>query len=84
MSARARLILSTIAGTLASAIYWWCFFMVAFSITAGDYGPGAAPSSDAARTFTSVAVFAVGLGVYAVGAWFWRRMDLRIAGAGRG
>lgn len=74
------MILSTIAGTLASALYWWCFFAVAFSVTAADYRTDTDAPSDGMRTLTSIVVFAGGLTIYAVGAWLWRRVDLRIAG----
>lgn len=80
MTPRNRLILSTVAGTLASAVYWWLFFMVAFSITAGDYRDDAVEPSQAEALVTCIIVYGGGVVLYAIGAWFWRKMDFRIAG----
>jgi hypothetical protein len=77
---RNRLLLSTVAGTLASAAYWWLFFMVAFSITAGDYRSDSVEPSQAEAMVTSFLVYGGGVVIYAIGAWFWRKMDFRIAG----
>ncbi len=82
MKARVLLAVSLILGTLASGAYWIGFLTLAFSVIGADYRTGEAPS-DAFNSARTVVVWGLGLGIYAVGALLWRRMDFWIAGKGK-
>lgn len=78
MSISAKLVASTIIGSVLTGVYWLAFFALAYGLTGGDYRPGTGPS-DGQRQIAAIVIWAMGFVVYAGLAWAWRRIDFRLA-----
>lgn len=76
---RKALVVSTLLGAIASAVYWGVALSVIYSLVAGDYSPVATnvPSEDG-RRFRSISLVVVAVLLYAAVAWFWRRAEFRL------
>lgn len=75
MRSSLKLLISTIAGAVASALYWVILFQAVYSLSAQDYAP------DVPEHQTSgILPLLLGIGgfvLYVVAAWLWRRMEMR-------
>ena len=79
MAPRSARILSTIVGSIVTGVYWIAFFYIAYALTSGDRRPGT-PGGDSGGTVTAIIVYAIGFALYALVAWVWRSIDLKLLG----
>lgn len=76
MSESAKLVISTAAAAILSAVYWVAFLLFAEGFTAGDYRYGAAPSEGVLWLKSAIVVIG-GPTLFGFMIAGWRRLERR-------